>query len=103
MSVRELPAQPNLEHLKNQASTLLRQRLAGDKEAIARFAAFGIISEEPKHADALHVIAREYGFDTWPALKLHIEASSQDAIEAFTAAVKANDPALVRQVLAQHP
>jgi len=103
MTVRELPAQPNLEHLKNQASTLLRQRLAGDKEAIARFAAFGIISENPKHADALHVIAREYGFDTWPALKLHIEASSEDPMEAFTAAVKANNAALVRQLLAQHP
>jgi hypothetical protein len=103
MSVRELPAQPNLEHLKKQASTLQRQRLANDAEATARFAAVGINSKEPKHADALHVIAREYGFDTWPALKLHVEADSEDPVEALTAAVKANRASLVRQVLARHP
>jgi hypothetical protein len=50
--------------------------------ATARFPAFGITSEEPKLADALHVIAREYGFDTWPVLKLHVQAASEDPVEA---------------------
>jgi ankyrin repeat protein len=103
MSLRELPARPNLEHLKNQARTLLRQRLAMEPEATARFAAFGVTSAKPKFADALHVIAREYGFDTWPALKLHVEAGSEDPVEALTAAVKANSASLVREVLARHP
>ena len=103
MSARELPAHPNLEHLKKQASTLLRQQRAHDAEATARFAAFATTSEEPKHADALHVIAREYGFDTWPALKLHVEAASEDAVDALTAAVKANSASLLRQVLGRHP
>jgi ankyrin repeat protein len=103
MSLRELPARPNLEHLKNQAHSLHRLCLAADPEAIARFTALGITSPQPKLADALHVIAREYGFDTWPALKLHIEAGSEDPVEALTAAVKSDDAALVRTVLGRHP
>ena len=103
MSTRELPAHPNLEHLKKQASTLLRQGLANNAGATTRFAAFGITSEEPKLADALHVIAREYGFDTWPVLKLHVQAASEDPVEALTAAAKANSASLVRQVLTRHP
>ena len=103
MSQRELPARPNLEHLKNQARTLQRQGLASDASAAARFAAFGVTSAKPKLADALHVIAGEYGFETWPALKLRIEASSEDPIEALTAAIKANSAAVVREVLTRHP
>ena len=103
MAIRELPARPNLEHLKNQARTLLRQGLASDASAIARFAAFGIITTTPKLADALHIIAREYGFDTWPALKLHIDVASEEPVEALTAAIKANNPSLVREVLIRHP
>lgn len=103
MSLRELPERPNLDHLRNQARTLLRERLAADAVATKRFTALGIESAEPKLADALHVIAREYGFHTWPALKLHIELNSTDAIEALIAAIKANDAQLVRQVLTRNP
>jgi len=103
MSVRELPERPNLDHLKNQARTLLRERQAADAAATERFTALGIASAEPKLADALHVIAREYGFDTWPALKLHVELDSTDAVEALIAAIKANDAQLVRQVLSRNP
>lgn len=103
MSLSKLPARPNLEHLKKQARTLLQGRFTADTDAVARFAAFGIHSDEPKLADALHVIAREYGFDTWPLIKLHIEADSENPVEALTAAVKANSASLVKEVLAQHP
>lgn len=103
MPLRELPARPNHEHLKNQARTLLRESLASDPSATARFAAFGITSPTPKLADALHVIAREYGFDSWPALKLHIEVASEDPVEALTAAIKADNASLVRDVLSRHP
>lgn len=61
MSIRELPAHPNLEFLKKQARTLLQQRIETDPEAIARFEALGIVSQAPKLADALHVVAREHG------------------------------------------
>ena len=99
MSSRELPARPNREHLKNQARKLLRQDLEADASAIARFAAFGVTSAKPRLADALHVIAREHGFDTWPALKLHLDAASADPVEALIAAIKANDASLVLDVL----
>ncbi|HVZ17843.1 MAG TPA: ankyrin repeat domain-containing protein, partial [Terriglobales bacterium] len=103
MPVRELPARPNLEHLKKQARELLRDGHASDAAATERLAAFGVSSDKAKLADALHVIAREYGFDSWPSFKLHIEAQSEDPVEALTAAVKANSAPLVRQVLARHP
>lgn len=103
MSLRELPARPNLEHLKKQARALIEERLGADARAISRFAAFGINCSEPKLADALHVIAREYGFDTWPALKFHVEANSADPVEALTAAVKANSASLVTETLARYP
>lgn len=102
MSTRELPARPNLEHLKNQARTLLRQAQASDSAAAERFAAIGATAT-PKLADALHVIAREHGFDNWPALKLHVSLASDDPTEALTAAIQANDATRVREVLARHP
>ena len=103
MSLRELPARPNLEHLKNQARALLRERIAADPSATARFEALGIMAANPRLADALHVIACEYGFDTWPTLKLHIDVTSEDPVEALTAAIRGNDASLVRDVLARHP
>jgi hypothetical protein len=103
MSVRELPARPNLEHLKNQAHKLLRECIAAEPSAIARFAAVGTVSAHPKLADALHVIAREYGYDTWPLLKLDVGASSQDPVEALISAIKANSAPLVREVLTVIP
>jgi len=103
MSISQLPARPNLEFLKKQARSLLRQCLASDASATARFVTASVTADKPKLADALHVIAREYGFDTWPALKLHIEVTSEDAAEALGAAIKANNASLVRQVLSRHP
>jgi ankyrin repeat protein len=103
MSNRELPARPNLEHLKNQARDLLRECLASDAAARARFESAKVTTPTPRLADALHVIAREYGFETWPALKLHIELSSEDPMEALVAAIKSNDAAIVRKTLLRHP
>lgn len=103
MSTRELPARPNLEHLKNQARKLQRQAIEADASAKVRFEAAGVETSPPKLADALHVIAREHGFDNWPALKLHVEIASDDAVAAVTAAIKANDAKLVRDVVGRHP
>jgi ankyrin repeat protein len=101
MPTRELPARPNLEHLKKQASTLLHDAEASQPEALARFEALNI--SKPKLADALHVIAREYGFDTWPQLKLHVESQSDKPLEALVAALKSNDAEALRNVLAANP
>jgi ankyrin repeat protein len=105
MSLRELPARPNLEHLKKQARLLLRGSLQAQPEAINRFREARVQSgtAAPKLADAQHVIAREYGFDNWANLKVHVGALSDDPMEGLTAAIKANDALLLRQVLERYP
>lgn len=57
---RQLPARPNLDHLKHQAKDLLGDLTRTNPGA--------------KLADALHALARDYGFATWPALKAHVES-----------------------------
>ncbi|RXH55347.1 ankyrin repeat domain-containing protein [Granulicella sibirica] len=101
MPIRELPARPDLEHLKKQARDLLRGVHASEPEALGRFAAFSVGSTL-KLADALHVVAREYGFHTWAALKLHVEMASAEPFQALGAAVKAGDAVAVREVLTRH-
>lgn len=59
---RSLPPHPNLTHLKKQAKDLLRD-LKQQNPAL-------------KLADAQHALAREYGFASWPKLKVHVEALS---------------------------
>ena len=87
MSLRELPARPNLEHLKKQARKLLREFLQDDPAAVGRFrqaATASSAGSAPKLADALHVIAREYGFDSWPKLKARVETYSTRAAAVDT-------------------
>src|SRR5271154_2770668 len=105
MSLRELPARPNLDHLKKQARLLLRGSLQAEPEAMDRFRKAQVQSSTaaPKLADAQHVIAREYGFENWANLKAHVGALSDDPMEALTAAIKANDAPLLRQVLERYP
>ena len=57
---RVLPPKPNLEFLKNEAKELLQ--------------ALRLESPSVKLAHALHRLARDYGFQTWPALKAHVES-----------------------------
>jgi ankyrin repeat protein len=105
MSPRELPARPNLEHLKKQAKQLLREYVQGEAAAIARFrdAEVSFAKSAPRLAAALRVVAREYGFDNWTKLKAHVLTLYDQPIAALQAAIKANDAALVRKVLTLHP
>ncbi len=105
MSIRQLPVRPHLEHLKKQARLLLRESLQGDSAAIERFRVAGVefTGPQPRLADAQHTIAREYGFANWARLKGHVESWSDDQVEALTGAIRANDAALVLQVLKRHP
>ena len=57
---RQLPSQPNLEHLKKQAKSRLAELQTQNPQA--------------KLADALHATAREYGFATWPTLKTYVQS-----------------------------
>jgi len=62
---RKLPPHPNLEHLKNQAKDLLRELKQRDPAL--------------KLSDAQHEIAKEYGFASWPKLKVHVESLSVES------------------------
>jgi hypothetical protein len=82
---RQLPARPNLDHLRNQAKDLLQS---------AR-------THHPtwQLADAQHALARGYGYSSWPALKAHVDALVAEAGEPATAHVGASDDHPNRQSL----
>ena len=72
-ALRPLPPRPSLEFERKEAKALLRLLRAGDPDALARARARhpAIDASAPEHirlADAQLVIAREYGFTSWPRL-----------------------------------
>jgi len=81
MPARCLPADVNLENLKNQAKTLQRMVRAGEREALTLVAELhprlgGLAAEQLagfSRADAQLVIARMYGFASWPVLRRHLD------------------------------
>jgi hypothetical protein len=78
--IRRLPDNPDLEHLRNQAKTLQRRVREGQAQALAAVQEFH--PRPPQvvaRADALLVVARSYGFASWPALR-----ATLDAIDRFT-------------------
>src|SRR5215472_656548 len=99
---RELPAKPNLEFLKKQAKELLQAFHQGDPAAIESFRSS---DASPILAGALHVLAREYGFPSWPKLKDHVESLVRlmEPAEALSKAVCASDAAKTAQLLERHP
>jgi len=85
MPIRELPARPNLEHLKKQARQLLRGVLQEDASAVERFREVQVTpAPAARLAQAQLGIAREYGFDNWANLKAQVGALSDDPVEALT-------------------
>ena len=101
----QLPHKPNLEYLKKQAKDLLRDFEQHQPAAIERFRSFASGSGAPKLADAQHVIARDYGFASWPKLKEHVEALTRELQpkEKLAAAVRASDADRVARALEEHP
>jgi ankyrin repeat protein len=97
----ELPQKPNLEYLKNQAKDLLRRARTGDAEALTRFHS----PNQLQLADALHAVANDYGFATWPKLKEYVESLAQPwgPPELLTAAIRAQDASDVEKLLRDHP
>jgi len=112
---KSLPSRPNLEQLKTQAKELHKQLLAGDSEAVARVREFhpdfarssgdGNAKSFRLH-DAQLVIAREYGFASWPKLKEHVESvlvETGEPLELLKKAFHANDAPLMRKLLERFP
>lgn len=82
----ELPDHPNLDQLRHQARDLLDAANAGEPNGLRRLRS---VSSETTLASAQLAVAREYGYQSWPALKKAVEgrarfgpaatASSRDA------------------------
>ena len=78
----DLPAAPDLAQQRKRAKDFLQAIRAGDGEALARFryghpryanGADEVICAQAQLSDTQWVIAREYGFTSWPRLKRHID------------------------------
>jgi ankyrin repeat protein len=103
---RTLPDNPSLVQQKKQAKELLQSFDAGDAEAAARIRA--LLPDKPQIAlaDAQFVVAREYGFTNWSALKQHIEELDEQRRpphERIAAAFRRRDPDAVRRIFQQQP
>jgi ankyrin repeat protein len=101
-SLRRLPEQPNLEQLRKQAKELLQEFRAGVPSATAEVSQFERNPDSNRFAlsDAQRVIARAYGFASWPRLKAFVDGAN---IARFAEAVQAGDLAQVRILLASRP
>ncbi len=80
MPVRPLPRNPDLRIINDQVRTLLRDCRQGSASALARCLLFDSLPDtfNPRLADAQHVIAREYGYTSWPTLKQHVDAVARE-------------------------
>ncbi|MCF7689195.1 MAG: ankyrin repeat domain-containing protein [Cephaloticoccus sp.] len=99
---KQLPERPDLEQLKKQAKDLLNEMESRRPEALAR------IGEENQETFALHdaqrILAREYGFESWPKLKLHVETRTEDTAEArLIEAALSGDMESIRIIVAERP
>ncbi|HEY2434315.1 MAG TPA: ankyrin repeat domain-containing protein [Vicinamibacterales bacterium] len=115
MPTRVLPARPNLDNLKKQAKSLLDAAQALDATALQRFTALPSLVDRPAAAidaaalalhDAQSVIAREYGFDSWNALREEIEArtlSLDAAVDEFVRCATDEAAGRADRLLALHP
>ena len=96
---RSLPSRPDLAQQKKQAKELLRSFAAGDADALARVRALLPDKQQIALADAQFVLAREYGFANWAALRQHIEAqvdSGRSPLERMHEAFARRDAAIGR-------
>jgi len=105
---RPIPARPNLEFDRKQAKALLDAVKSSQPEARTRFEAHHPrgIPPEPRMADALLVVAREYGFRSWPQWKAFVETRAMDRhkqAEMAARAVCSNDLARARVLLQADP
>jgi hypothetical protein len=79
MSTIPLPERPSIEHLRKQAKALRRDVLAGAADALALVAGHHPSRTRDTFTldDAQLVIARRYGFASWPRLRREVELLAQ--------------------------
>jgi hypothetical protein len=99
---RKLREHPDLDQLKRQAKELLEAYGAGDADAVAEVNAHYRSADPEKFAlhDAQLVLARSYGFDSWPKLKAYVDGVS---VRRLADSARAGDLAQVRALLKVRP
>ena len=102
LPTRTLREHPDLHQLRRQAKELLEAFLTGEPDAVTEVSTH---YREVNAADfALHdaqlVLARAYGFDSWPKLKAFVDGVT---VRRLAEAVRANDLAKVRAILQVRP
>ncbi|HBY61905.1 MAG TPA: hypothetical protein DEH78_18960, partial [Solibacterales bacterium] len=100
--VRTLPPHPDLAQLKRQAKELLDSFRGGDSAAAVEVAAYFHGAEPGAFAlhDAQLVLARAYGYDSWPKLKAFVDGVT---LRRLVEAVKAGDLDEARLLLGRRP
>src|ERR671912_2703879 len=95
---RRLREQPDLDQLRRQAKELLEAFVSQDAEAVAEVSAHYHDADPATFAlhDAQLVLARAYGFESWPRLKAHVDGVTSRLLGD---AVAANDLARARAIL----
>ncbi|MGR3270528.1 ankyrin repeat domain-containing protein [Thalassococcus profundi] len=96
------------DRLRREAKTLRRASRAGEPGALYRLRTV-LPKADPqrlRHADALHVVAREHGFASWPKLKLSAELHGLDraaAAQRLGLALQLGQAAVAEALLVRMP
>lgn len=98
----------SLEKLRRAAKKLRKSHQAGDAEAQLRLRLHLPAPKDSalRHADFLHVIAREQNFASWPEMKLAVEMSGMDRVqkqERLKTALYLGQNAIVQNLLSATP
>jgi hypothetical protein len=106
MPAQSLPDHADLAHLKYQAQDLLKHVREKDATALTLFREFHphhnrLLDNRIKLADAQLVVARSYGFASWPKLKSQVEY--EGLIGILKQAIDANDLDTVKRLMSSHP
>ena len=102
---RALPARPDIAQQQKQSKELLHAFAADDVEARNRIRAVLPDKQRITLADAQLVLAREYGFANWAALRQHIRERADDLrspLDRVHDAFTRRDAAALRRLLAKH-
>lgn len=99
---RALSAHPDLDQLKREAKELLDEFRSGAPDAVAEVTAHYRRADPLTFAlhDAQLVLARSYGFESWPMLKAYVDNVT---VNRLADAVRSNDIARVRRMLDARP
>jgi ankyrin repeat protein len=102
LPTRKLPERPDLDQLRKEAKELLEAFAAGEIDAIAEVSTYYRDSSAASFVlnDAQFVLARSYGFDSWPKLKAFVDGATA---RQLSASVRANDLERVRAILKSRP